>query len=783
VTALSAAALRSGPLTLSGARTVRLVAFGALAAYAGAHWATIVQPAAQGTLAGMLVLAVAAGVTFDVAGGVARRPVRLVAAGAVLLAALGAVLVVAGAPLALLRPDRWGRLASEIGAAMQDLPALRVPYSGQDPWVHTVLLSGGGLLLVAAALLALRARAHSFAAAVCLGVLYTVPIVEHAPQRPWLDGAVFAVLLGVCLWGDRLRRREVPLAVPLGAVVVLAAVVTAPRLDSGSPWIDYESIAESLQSGSATTFHWNHTYGPVDWSRTGIELARVRTRGNLYLKTADLERFDGRTWRQSRGAVGFQGGDTQIDDGHPEWRQSIHVRIRGLRTRQFLGAGTTTYITHSSRTLHEATPGTFEVDAKPLRRGDSYDASVYVPRPSAAEMRAAGIDYPNFVSRQLVVEVPRSRATGGFGAVEIAFPAWGSGTAMTAAGPQGLVNVDPQLAVRASPYRRELALAEALRRSSTGPYDYVRRVIARVRRGARYTESPRPPGRLAPLDAFLFRDHAGYCQHFAGATALLLRMGGVPARVVAGFAPGSRAGDGEHVIRDFDAHSWVEAYFPGIGWTTFDPTPGDSPAREQLTDRDGSAAVAAGSSLPATAAPVPRIPGQARGRDEVPRAGAGRGSDGTGEASGGAGAGIPVVVGVVVVLALATAAPAVAFVRRRRRLAAATDPELEELRLALARTGRAAAPDMTLQRLERLLAGSTDARAYVSALRRARYGPGSGGPDAPAGPTPAQRRALRRELGAGLGPGGRLRAAWALPPRPREALEWLRARRRRPYTA
>ena len=112
----------------------------------------------------------------------------------------------------------------------------------------------------------------------------------------------------------------------------------------------------------------------------------------------------------------------------------------------------------------------------------------------------------------------------------------------------------------------------------------MRNVIARVQRGARYTETPPAPGRLAPLDAFLFRDRAGYCQHFAGAMALLLRMGGVPAAVAAGFSPGSRDARGEHIVRDLDAHCWVEAYFPGIGWVTFDPTPADSPARSQQTD-------------------------------------------------------------------------------------------------------------------------------------------------------------------------------------------------------
>ena len=64
--------------------------------------------------------------------------------------------------------------------------------------------------------------------------------------------------------------------------------------------------------------------------------------------------------------------------------------------------------------------------------------------------------------------------------------------------------------------------------------------------------------------------------------ALLLRMGGVPARVSTGFTSGSLdAKTREYVVRDLDAHSWVEVWYAGIGWVTFDPTPADAPPRSQ----------------------------------------------------------------------------------------------------------------------------------------------------------------------------------------------------------
>ena len=81
-----------------------------------------------------------------------------------------------------------------------------------------------------------------------------------------------------------------------------------------------------------------------------------------------------------------------------------------------------------------------------------------------------------------------------------------------------------------------------------------------------------------------------------------------------------------------------------------------------------------------------------------------------------------------------------------------------ELQRALHRTGRTPPPGTTLAALEASLGGSPAARAYLRAVRRRRFA-GRG-----EGPTAAQRRALRHELGAGLGLRGRLRAWWALPP-------------------
>ena len=78
-----------------------------------------------------------------------------------------------------------------------------------------------------------------------------------------------------------------------------------------------------------------------------------------------------------------------------------------------------------------------------------------------------------------------------------------------------------------------------------------------------------------PLAEFLFEKKAGYCEYFASAAVVLLRLQGVPARFVKGLSVGPQTdqGGGLHVVRDSDAHAWVEAWIPGEGWVEADPTP------------------------------------------------------------------------------------------------------------------------------------------------------------------------------------------------------------------
>lgn len=77
---------------------------------------------------------------------------------------------------------------------------------------------------------------------------------------------------------------------------------------------------------------------------------------------------------------------------------------------------------------------------------------------------------------------------------------------------------------------------------------------------------------LDPLSNFL-ETKQGYCTQYATAMIMMARSQGIPARMAIGFLPGEAGSDGKRTVRASDAHAWPELYFPGMGWTRFDPTP------------------------------------------------------------------------------------------------------------------------------------------------------------------------------------------------------------------
>lgn len=119
-------------------------------------------------------------------------------------------------------------------------------------------------------------------------------------------------------------------------------------------------------------------------------------------------------------------------------------------------------------------------------------------------------------------------------------------------------------------------------------YDRVSAVSSYLSSHYRYTLDLRGPVPADPLANFLFVRRAGHCEYFATAMTIMLRTLGIPARYATGFAPGEyNPIAGDYIIRGSDAHAWVEVYFPGYGWLTFDPTPAGDQNRGGMFDRLG----------------------------------------------------------------------------------------------------------------------------------------------------------------------------------------------------
>jgi transglutaminase-like putative cysteine protease len=117
-------------------------------------------------------------------------------------------------------------------------------------------------------------------------------------------------------------------------------------------------------------------------------------------------------------------------------------------------------------------------------------------------------------------------------------------------------------------------LARQITARSQTPFDRTIAVENYLRSRFTYTLNLTGKPGVDPLAHFLFETRAGHCEYFASALAIMLRTLGIPTREVNGFLPGEYNDLGEdYIVRASDAHSWVEVYFPGSGWMTFDPTP------------------------------------------------------------------------------------------------------------------------------------------------------------------------------------------------------------------
>jgi transglutaminase-like putative cysteine protease len=729
---------------------LRLLAFAGLLTFAGAHWIGFVANPPVGRLMAVVLLAAVLGAGLAMSGGLAiPAPARVGVRVALVAGALAAALLLTGLDDRYLAPAHWNDLAERIDGGLAGTASADWPYDGDSSWLRLTVLLGLPVVAVLASALAFWPARRGAgilrgAALVLVVALYALATTERGLGEPIGRGLALLVLAAAWLWLPRLRARD---AVAASIALVAAGAVALPvaaGLREREGWFDYETWALFGEEarGPSSTFDWSHNYGPIDWPREGRTLLRVRSPREHFWKAQTLDHFDGLRWVHSKET---QGQDAQAElprDPNPDWDLRIGVSIEGLSSRLLVAAGTV-YFTRGVLTSENGDGTIGVVDT--LERGDAYEVFAYVPDPSARQMRAAPKEFPSQFDYYTRFELPEEGETAAAGATTTG-PVTPDPTRVVHGIPEGPLFAEDAgvlARIQASPYRRTFELARRLTAGQPTTYDAAKRVERHFQRGFTYTE--RPPSRPIPLEGFLFRDRAGYCQQFSGAMALMLRMVGIPARVAAGFAPGFRdAETKEFRVRDLDAHSWVEVYFQDLGWVAFDPTPSQS----------GGSAPDAGRREQAQAA-APGAGDTAGGAGE-------EAGGGTTDERGDSAIWVGIAALVLIPLSLLGALWAAALLRARRVRRSGGDPDLRELVWALERLGRPVGAGTTLLELERRLEGEAGPAAarHVRSLRDRRFAP-PGTPRAGG----LDRRALRRGLARGRGPIARLRALMALPPR------------------
>ncbi|MFZ0909992.1 MAG: DUF3488 and transglutaminase-like domain-containing protein [Candidatus Acidiferrales bacterium] len=329
-----------------------------------------------------------------------------------------------------------------------------------------------------------------------------------------------------------------------------------PRFTAG--YLSALSIRPSLMTGFSDNVSLNQI-GEI--KRNTAVVMRVHIAGdpggaqNMHWRGIVLTDFDGRRWskrgQEQIAVVPSTGGAYLLGDSslraneftplnytvllEPIATDAIFVAPRAIELRGRFGPGI-------DRPGAPPRASYIQMDATGTLTNPShndmrirYDGMSHVPSVPPARLRMAPANYPDVV-RRIYLQLPP---------------------------------LDP----------RVKTLADSITATSKNPYDAAANIERHLRTRYSYTLNIDTPPDKDPLAYFLFEKKAGHCEYFASAMTVMLRAEGIPARFVTGFLPGEYNDvAGDYIVRASDAHAWVEAYFPGYGWITFDPTPpGDLP--------------------------------------------------------------------------------------------------------------------------------------------------------------------------------------------------------------
>lgn len=504
---------------------------------------------------------------------------------ALVVCAAPAVGVAFDVPVTEMRPgerDFFGPAFGGIADGFRDLWETDAPFSiSRHPELAGLVLVAIFVLVGVIALLIVRGRALLAGLVLVIGVGVPATIsASYGIGSPLRTGAIVLAALLVLLYltaGVRRPLRGVGAAAALGIVVVLAAAgasaTSAVSKDAFLSWKGWD-LYDRPTDPVGVRYVWSSNYSGLTFPKKETVVLTIKAPNtSFYWRATTLDEYTGVGWRENiipgPARQTNEVSDALRDPNLPpaakkpsNWTRQ-DVTVVGLADTHLIAAATPVKWQPTVEGPVQYAPNGVVVAPRGLPLGQTYSVWSYTPEVKPEELAKLGTDYPTEIQRYLEV-LP-----------EVGFPAFGT--------PDRDAQVKQLFAARSDDallgeYEALYRQAKEVVGKAKSPYIAAATLETWLRSqgGFTYTVKPeQPAGPVPPLVDFVLRTKEGYCQHFAGAMAVMLRLLGVPARVAVGFTSGSydkRTKAWE--ITDHDAHAWVEVFFPGYGWLPFDPTPG-----------------------------------------------------------------------------------------------------------------------------------------------------------------------------------------------------------------
>jgi len=488
-------------------------------------------------------------------------------------------------PVTEMRPgphDYFGPVFASIADGTRDLWETDAPFDiVRHPELAGLVLLAiyGFVALIALLLVRDRPLSAGIALVVGVGVPITVAASYGVGSPLRIGGLVLAALLVLLYLTARKRQplRGAGTAAVLGLVVVLAAVgasvssaVSKDAFVSWSKWDLYDRPTDPV----GVRYVWSSNYSGIKFPKKATVVLTVKAPDKAYYwRATTLDEYTGVGWREDL-LLAPARQVTEVTDALQDpdlprvakqarnWTRQ-EVTVVGLSDNHLIAAAAPIKWEPSGEAPVQYAQNGVVVASGGLRLGETYSVWSYTPEVKPRELSKLGPDYPTDILRYLEV-VP-----------DVSVPPFGAPGRSATVGRLFAERSDDALLGEYQPLYRE---AEKVVGKAKSPYlaAVTLETWFRSEGGFTYSEQPpQPVGPVPPLVDFVLRTKSGYCQHYAGAMAIMLRLLGIPARVAVGFTTGSYdKSRKEWKVTDHDAHAWVEVFFPGYGWLPFDPTPG-----------------------------------------------------------------------------------------------------------------------------------------------------------------------------------------------------------------